>query len=275
MGKASLDYKAAEDDIVRIITQFSGGHQIYQIFQDWIEVSAIAVSNSVDYQEGREERYLQIISQYKSEEQNQIVKLFVLLTEALTRAVEMGTPCDVLGSIFHRLELHNKYAGQFFTPSHICELMSEVALDGEKCKKDIDEKGYITVYEPASGSGAMVIGMAAAMVKNKMNYQQQLCVTACDVDIKCVHMTYLQLSLYHIPAVVIHGDSLTLEEWSRWYTPAYMMGQWMLRERINLIDISDDKERNQKSEIEILPNIEQVSEYAELTVEENGQISLL
>lgn len=25
--------------------------------------------------------------------------------------------------------------------------------------------------------------------------------------------------LYEIPAVVIHGDTLAMKEWSRWYTP--------------------------------------------------------
>jgi hypothetical protein len=32
-------------------------------------------------------------------------------------------------------------------------------------------------------------------------------------------MAYLQLSLLHIPAVVIHGDSLTQEAWERRPTP--------------------------------------------------------
>lgn len=32
-------------------------------------------------------------------------------------------------------------------------------------------------------------------------------------------MAYIQLCLYQIPAVVIHCNTLTMEEWSRWYTP--------------------------------------------------------
>lgn len=30
----------------------------------------------------------------------------------------------------------------------------------------------------------------------------------------------IQLALYGIPAVIIHGNSLTVEEWSHWFTPA-------------------------------------------------------
>ena len=51
-------------------------------------------------------------------------------------------------------------------------------------------------------------------------------VTATDIDLKCVHMCYLQLSLLGIPAVVIHGNSLTLEEHSHWFTPAYILDGW-------------------------------------------------
>jgi hypothetical protein len=30
--------------------------------------------------------------------------------------------------------------------------------------------------------------------------------------------------MLHIPAVVVHGNALTLEEHSRWLTPAHIMG---------------------------------------------------
>lgn len=37
-------------------------------------------------------------------------------------------------------------------------------------------------------------------------------------------MSYVQLSLMHVPAVIVHGNTLTLEEYSHWYTPAHIMG---------------------------------------------------
>ena len=39
-------------------------------------------------------------------------------------------------------------------------------------------------------------------------------------------MNFLQLSLLHVPAVVIHGNTLTLQAWSHWYTPAHILGEW-------------------------------------------------
>jgi hypothetical protein len=39
-------------------------------------------------------------------------------------------------------------------------------------------------------------------------------------------MTYIQLTLLHVPAVVILGNTLALEEREHWYTPAHFIGGW-------------------------------------------------
>ncbi|CAG9186051.1 hypothetical protein [Cupriavidus pampae] len=39
-------------------------------------------------------------------------------------------------------------------------------------------------------------------------------------------MTYVQLALLHIPAIVIHGNALSVETWSTWFTPAHVVGGW-------------------------------------------------
>ena len=44
-------------------------------------------------------------------------------------------------------------------------------------------------------------------------------------------MCYIQLSLYGIPAVVVHGNSLTNEEWSSWQTPVYIIDGWRWKSR--------------------------------------------
>lgn len=72
----------------------------------------------------------------------------------------------------------------------------------------------------------MVIALAQEMREMGINYQQHLHVTTIDVDAKCVHMAYIQFALLHIPAVIVHGNTLSLEEWSHWYTPAHIVGGW-------------------------------------------------
>lgn len=101
---------------------------------------------------------------------------------------------------------------------HICSFMAEIQMaDAEKALK---EKPYVTVNDPCSGSGALLLGYAGAMKRHNIDYQEKMRAVATDIDLKCVHMAYIQLSLYCIPAVIIHGNSLTVEEWSHWFTPA-------------------------------------------------------
>jgi len=95
----------------------------------------------------------------------------------------------------------------------------------------ISERGFVRAQEPAAGGGAMVIALAHEIRELGINYQQRLHVTAVDVDRKCVHMSYLQFSLLHIPAVIIHGNSLSLEEYDHWYTPAHILDGWSRRLR--------------------------------------------
>jgi hypothetical protein len=92
----------------------------------------------------------------------------------------------------------------------------------QKCK----ERGFVRMMEPAVGAGGMVIATAEALVDEGINYQQAMHATCIDVDAAAVHMAYLQLSLLHIPAIIIHGNALTREQWSYWVTPAHVLGLW-------------------------------------------------
>lgn len=203
-----------------------------KVFCDFVECVAITLSNMVDplHREKREERYCEIIKNYTElEERQKFAEMFACLVNALDNNVTSGKgPEDVLGPVFHELELHNEYKGQFFTPQNVSDMMALISVGGHD--KVIEEKGYVSVCEPACGSGTMILSFAKALMNEKYNYNRQMVATATDVDIKCVHMAYIQLSLYGIPAVVIHGNTLTLEEWSRWYTPVYITDNWLWRQ---------------------------------------------
>jgi hypothetical protein len=73
----------------------------------------------------------------------------------------------------------------------------------------------------------MILAAAETMTGKGLNYSNQLVVRATDVDPKCVHMAYIQLSKLGIPALVIHGETLSLKEYTRWYTPMYIIGNWV------------------------------------------------
>ncbi len=125
------------------------------------------------------------------------------------------------------LELGDSFKGQFFTPYSVCSLMASLTLGN--VDKRIEEEGFITVHEPAVGAGAMVIAVADAIAAKRHYWPNRMHAICYDIDATAVHMCYLQLSLLGIPAIVVHGNSLTLKEWDHWATPMHIMGRWDAR----------------------------------------------
>ncbi|WP_431153261.1 N-6 DNA methylase [Acidovorax facilis] len=203
-------------------------HRLSEVFSDFCEVAALAISNAVDIPQfkEREARYLAIVGRYEREE----VERFPAMLAALTAWMECVGMADCLGELFMSLDLGDGFKGQFFTPYEVSRLMAGLTL-GQDVRSQVESQGYIRLSEPTCGAGGMAIAFADALQEQQLNYQQCLHVTAQDIDRTAVHMTYLQLSLLHVPAVVILGNTLAMEVRERWYTPAHIMGGWGARLR--------------------------------------------
>lgn len=212
-------------NLIKLITANGYRHSHWQVFSDFMELSAISLSNVVDWsqREGREARYLEIVGRYSKDE----IERFPQMLGALVMAMEEGAG-DVLGDVFMELELASKWHGQFFTPMSVCRMMARMMID-DGMRELIAARGFIRAHEPACGGGAMVIALADEMRQAGINYQRHLHVVAQDVDLKAVCMAYVQLSLLHIPAIVVHGNTLTMETRSMWLTPAHVLGGWRRR----------------------------------------------
>lgn len=203
----------------KLIAAASHRHANYSIFSDFVEMAAISLSNAVDcgaQRDKREERYMQIVKQYTPAELAKFPEMLACLVNDLASGIS-----DVLGKTYHELELHNKWTGQYFTPFELCRIMAKMTVVTK-----LPDCGFLTVMEPAAGSGAMILAFIEEMKAAGFNYQTQLHVTCVDVDAKCVHMSYIQLALLHVPAVIVHGNSLSVEEWGHWHTPAHILGLW-------------------------------------------------
>ncbi|MGL4094361.1 N-6 DNA methylase [Agrobacterium cavarae] len=209
--------------IVKLLEAARYQYDLYTVFGDWCECAALSLSNAVDlrHREKREARYMEIVKRYD----RKTLDSFPVIMSELVQAFETG-PGDILGQVFHALELHNTARGQFFTPYPICQMMAKMTVDPETVKRAVEERGFICAQEPAVGAGAMMIALAEAIRDQGFNYQQCLHVTAVDVDRRAVHMAYIQFTLMHIPAVVIEGDSLRMEFREEWATCAHIIGGW-------------------------------------------------
>ena len=76
----------------------------------------------------------------------------------------------------------------------------------------------------------MILAYAREVEDRGYKRYRNLYVEACDVDILCTYMTYVQLAMYDIPAKVINGNVLTLEENFVLYTPQYYVFNKLLEE---------------------------------------------
>ena len=214
-------------NLIKLMQTNGYRHDSWQVFSDFVEMSAISISNAVDWaqRDSREARYMEIVGRYDKEEASRFAQMLAELVMELELA-----PGDVLGEVFMEMELGNKWHGQFFTPYSVCKMMAGLQVD-DRMKELVEARGFIRANEPACGGGAMMIALAESMKTAGLDYQQHLHVVAQDLDFKAVCMAYVQLSLLHIPAVIIHGNTLALEERSHWYTPAHIIGGWEMKLR--------------------------------------------
>ena len=203
--------------LVAEIRKLGQSQGLNHVFTTFLEIMATSLSSVADpiHAKERLEQYEQIIKKMEPETVSAYTRMWALLYLAVKENEE--APCDILGATYHELNLNNEWNGQYFTPDSICRLMARLA--NPLNEQTADGKDYIAINEPACGSGAMAIGMIWAMKSNGFDYQHKSLFVAQDIDIRCVWMAYIQLSLYRIPAVVVHGNTLTGEEWSHWYTP--------------------------------------------------------
>ena len=206
-------------EMAKVFETYRYSHGVYTAFEDFLELAAITISNSVDKAnwERREERYMEVIKKYKKDEANTFAKLIALLTMAMEHK-----PDDYLGRLFMELELYDSWKGQFFTTYDVAELMARMTLSDSV--DDIKNNGNITVNEPTVGGGVTVIALFGAIRAKGFNAQQVMRVVAQDIDKKAVHMTYVQLSLLGINAQVLHGDTLLQEVSDVWRSPGYFFG---------------------------------------------------
>lgn len=197
------DYKK---EFCTLMDKFAFRYSRWQVWNDFLGLSAISLANVVPTaeKEEREKTYHAILSGYREEEKEIFPQMLNLVVLALSDNPEQ----DFLGSLYHYLNLQLEQKGQFFTPYHICEFMSELQFAGDEKAEKLEEKGYISVNDPACGAGAMLIAFANVARKHGINYQKQVLFVAQDIDRTAAMMCYIQMSLLGCPAIVVIGDSL-------------------------------------------------------------------
>lgn len=177
----------------------------WDLFRTWATCARISLLQGVhrlfgSFDEKIEDQYMQEIGRVKH------AKHFADAMGVLVMSLEKE-PQDFLGMVYQELGIANQsLAGQFFTPFDLCRVTAQMIIGDVK-----PERGKrFSIAEPACGAGAMAIA-AAEHLKSLGFYPWHYRIHAQDIDEKCFSMTYVQLTLLGVPAVVMNGNTITLE----------------------------------------------------------------
>ncbi len=237
-GKNNCPYPIPKvDELIKEIGNAASHTGTEKFLSDLFECGAIAISNQVDKVQfdEREKRYLEIINSYQKEEREKLVTIFSKIFALLSSVVyDNGVFNDYLGEIFMRSNAGNKHTGQFFTPYHISKFMAHATMQEDIIKQKQLNDEILTVNDCCCGGGGMLMAALDVLIENNFNYARNCLIDCGDIDLRCVHMTYLQLALAGVPAIIRHQNALTRELWGVWYTPAFMFQYLRFHKYVNL-----------------------------------------
>ena len=201
----------------------------YTVIRDFFELSAISIRNNFDHGNeyaNLEKRYKEIAQGYKKEYLEGFATALGMLGKKIQDAVNGNAPfADWAGELYMDSGTSNGKAGQFFTPYSVSQCMARINFPKDEviAKLGDDPNRVLTIYEPTCGAGGLIVAAIDALNEAGVNYSWNAFVDCGDIDPRCVHMTYVTLSLLGVPAVVRLGDALMMEYRQAWFTPAYLM----------------------------------------------------
>ena len=123
---ARLVRGAAQKELVKAFESLCGRHGRWEVWADWITMSACSISCAVDaaHKEAREKLYQTTRAKYTEAELQVMAEMPGMVVSALDEDQNQ----DLLGEIFMTLGLGNEHNGQFFTPYNVCQAMSQLTI---------------------------------------------------------------------------------------------------------------------------------------------------
>lgn len=227
----------------KLIQSMTGTHQLWEIWADFVTLSACTISNSVDMANyaAREDIFEKTAGKYEPEEREKMSRLMGLLALGLEENPEQ----DFLGEMYMQLDLGSHWHGQFFTPYTVSTMMAKIGVDREQLLEKL-EFSTADFTDCACGGGAMLIAAAnftkKALEGTAYNWQEKCLFVGQDLDGIAAKMCYIQLSLLGCAGFVKIGDTLRNpvavgdDTADYWFTPMYFSDVWVMRRLFRLMD---------------------------------------
>lgn len=243
MAKATAVRNIRDDHqkaFLKIFNSLCGRFNRWQVWQDFVMVTAIEISNATDKQNApeRTKTYQTIISKYSDAEQNKFAEL---LAEVIM-GMEQNPDQDFLGELYMLCELGNDASGQFFTPYDVCRCMVEISGGSDPAAENA---GFFSVSDPACGAGALLIAFANLCRRKNICYHDKVLFVAQDIDLIAGLMCYMYE--VHGRSVVTYADNLA--EWAdaAWvgsvgpFWPESVTWKWKVPDGVSVADLRDSE----------------------------------
>ena len=236
-AKRSEIIQGTEKEFLNVFKRLSYSRNSWQVWTDLISAIACTLSNVTDrtqkHFEAREKEYAQCIEGLGS------VEAMAEILNIIVMALENEPEQDFLGKMYMNLNLRDPWKGQFFTPYNACKIMSQTTLGN--VDRQIEERGYISICDPACGGGATLIAAANTLKGSKYNFQNHVLFVGQDMNRVVAQMCYIQLSLLGCAGYICVGNTITNpltgpvlfprenEGQEMWYMPMLQSDVWQWR----------------------------------------------
>ena len=194
------------------------------VFEDFVVTAALSMRVPIERNEEMNQQLTHHLQNLEKRYQKEDLPIFSRLLSLLTDCL-MYSMDDYLGYIYQEIQSHNADLGQFFTPKDVSLLMAQASFMGQEknIQAAIEEKGYLSLHDPAAGSGALLLGSVEVLKQLGVDYQKELLIDANDIARTPAYMCFIQMNLCGIPAIIRISDSLTQQVNDVCYTIGYCL----------------------------------------------------
>lgn len=230
-GKA--DARMQVSQFLTAIDEISHAHSRSENYRHFMEAAYCMLAKQTEADPARarelEARYMAVVRAYKGKSQVMMDMSRLVGRLALTIA---DYPGDFLGDAYHVGALEDRHMGQHFSPHDVVRLQAALIIDKASLTRRVSQGRPVHFLDPACGSGGMMIGAADRIEWLGFDPRQVMFATLVDLNRLAFQMAFLQMWFKNIPALCVHGDSLTLETFEFAWTP----GAFRQRQRIAASD---------------------------------------
>lgn len=158
----------------------------------------------------------------------EVTRLFSEMMADIARALA-AEPTDFLGPLFMELSAASQL-GQFFTPPEVSRLIATITLADARQAIETALDRRLRLYEPTCGVGGMIIAATGVLRDMQIDVQRQIVWTGVEIDHRAMCAAYIQCYYAQIPAHIVWGNSLTLDERLVSSTPAAIVQEFSVKQ---------------------------------------------